>query len=178
MSHISASLNSITTICVTDLVGTSVHWAGRKPLGEKTSLILGRCITLFFIISSAIFAKPIGDGEQIYILLQTVLSLFQGPLLAILLLGILWPRATGWGGLAGLVLGVMCCFILNYTPGLFPSENPFLFVAWWSFVFSLIVTVVVSLCTKRETDEKLRGLVWQSVVKDEAAQAALSERVS
>ena len=89
-----------------------------------------------------------------------------------------WPRATGWGGLAGLVLGVMFCFVLNYTPNLFTSDDPFLFVAWWSFVFSMAVTMIVSLLTKPEPPEKLRGLVWSSVVVDEDAQAALEERVS
>jgi Na+/proline symporter len=110
--------------------------------------------------------------------MQTILSFFQGPLLAILLLGIVWRRATGYGGLAGLVLGVIFCVILNYTDNLFPSEDPFLFVAWWSFVFAMIVTVVVSLLTKPESDEKLRGMVWSSVVKDTAVQDALKERIN
>ena len=104
--------------------------------------------------------------------------MFQGPTLAILLLGIIWRRATQWGGLAGLTLGVAFCFILKNTPGLFTSEDPFLFVAWWSFVFAIIVTVVVSLLTKPESEEKLRGLTWGSVIKSTEAQAALEERNS
>jgi Na+/proline symporter len=104
--------------------------------------------------------------------------MFQGPLLAILLLGIMWPRATGHGGFWGLVLGLACAFVLYNTPGLFFTKEPFLFVAWWSFVFALIVTVVVSFLTKPESEEKLRGLVWSSVVIDEDAQDALQERVS
>jgi len=80
--------------------------------------------------------------------------------------------------LAGLSLGVLFCFILKYTPGLFTSEDPFLFVAWWSFVFSLVVTVVVSLMTKPESEEKLRGLTWGSVIHSAEAQAALEERNS
>jgi len=42
----------------------------------------------------------------------------------------------------------------------------------------VIVTIVVSLLTPREPDEKLRGLVWSSVVHDEEAQDALQERVA
>jgi len=152
MSSISGTLNSGTTIFITDLVGQVRSWMGRKPLGERHALALGRAYTALFIILSAAFAKKIGDNEQIYVFIQTVLSLFQGPTLAVLLLGIIWPRATGWGGLAGLVLGVIFCFVLKYTPNLFPSDDPFLFVAWWSFVFSIIVVVVVSLLTPREPD--------------------------
>jgi SSS family solute:Na+ symporter len=178
MSHISATLNSVTTIAVTDVVGLLRKWSGKAPFTEKTALVMGRILTVFFVLTTALSAEKLGNSDQIYVFIQTVLSLFQGPVLAILLLGILWRRATGWGGLAGLLLGVASCFVLNYTPGLFPSEDPFLFVAWWSFVFALIVTVVVSLLTKPESDDKVRGLVWGSVVKDENAQAALQERIS
>ncbi len=178
MSHISASLNSTTTIFITDILGQIRSWMGKGPMSEKMALGMGRFITLALIISTALLAEPIANREHIYVFMQTILSLFQGPLLAILLLGIIWPRATGYGGLAGLVLGVMFCFVLKYTPGLFASAEPFLFVAWWSFIFSLIVTVVVSLLTKRESEEKLRGLCWSSVVADEDAQEALQERIS
>jgi SSS family solute:Na+ symporter len=178
MSHISATLNSTSTIFITDIVGQLRNWSGKKPLKEKTALLSGRIITAALIISTALLAEPIGNREQIYVYMQTILSMFQGPVLAILLLGIIWPRATGYGGLAGLVLGVTFCFILRNTPGLFPSEDPFLFVAWWSFVFALIVTIVVSLLTKPESEEKLRGMVWSSVIRDTDAQEALQERIA
>ncbi len=139
---------------------------------------MGRAFTATLIITSAILAKPIADRESIYVFMQTILSMFQGPTLAILLLGITWRRATQWGGLAGLALGVIFCFVLKYTPGLFTSEDPFLFVAWWSFVFCMVVTVVVSLLSKPESDEKLIGLTWSSVIQSDDAQAALEERNS
>ena len=69
-------------------------------------------------------------------------------------------------------------FVLYNTPGLSVTEEPFLFVAWWSFVFAILVTVVISLLTKPEPEEKLRGLVWSSVVTDKDVQDALKERVT
>jgi SSS family solute:Na+ symporter len=178
MSNISATLNSTTTIVVMDIVGQVRKWFHARALSEKSMVILGRGMTAGLILATALLAKPIGDQEQIYVFMQTILALFQGPVFAILLLGIIWPRATGWGGLAGLVFGVAFCFVLKYTPGLFASEEPFLFISWWSWIFSLLVTIVVSLLTKRESEEKLRGMVWSSVVKDEDVQNALSERVN
>jgi len=47
----------------------------------------------------------------------------------------------------------------------------------YSFLFALVVTVVVSLLTPPEPEEKIRGLVWSSVVQDPAAQAALNARI-
>lgn len=178
MSSISGTLNSATTMFITDIWGQIRRWFGQPAYTEKQALNMGRGFTAFLIIISALLAKPIADRESIYVFTQTILSMFQGPTLAILLLGITWRRATQWGGLAGLSLGVIFCFILNYTPGLFTSDDPFLFVAWWSFVFSLVVTVVVSLLTKPESEEKLRGLTWGSVIQSDEAQVALEERNS
>lgn len=178
MSSISGTLNSASTMFITDIWGQMRRWMGKPMLTERQALNMGRGFTAFLIIISAILAKPIADRESIYVFMQTILSMFQGPTLAILLLGIIWRRATQWGGLAGLALGVAFCFILKYTPGLFTSDDPFLFVAWWSFVFSLIVTVVVSLMTRPESDAKLRGLTWGSVIHSDEAQAALQERNS
>ena len=178
MSSISGTLNSATTIFITDIWGQVRKWMGQPTYTERQALNMGRAFTAVLIIVSSVFCKAIADRESIYVFSQTILSMFQGPSFAILLLGIIWPRATQWGGLAGLALGVPFCFVLNYTPGLFTSENPFLFVSWWSFVFSLIVTIIVSLLTPREPEEKLRGVTWSYVVKSDAAQKALEERNS
>lgn len=178
MSSISGTLNSATTIFITDIWGQIRRWMGKPVYTEKQALNMGRIFTIVLIVISSVFCKAIADRESIYVFSQTILSMFQGPSFAILLLGIIWPRATQWGGLAGLALGVPFCFVLNYTPGLFTSENPFLFVAWWSFVFSIIVTIIVSLLTPRESDEKLLGVTWSYVVKSDAAQKALEERNS
>lgn len=178
MSSVDSSLNSTTTIWVTDIWGRAWRIIKGRNMDEREALIVGRVFTIVVIVSAGFMARTIGQQESIYVFIQTALSMFQGPTLAILLLGIFWRRATQWGALAGLVVGVMFCFLLNSAQGLFPSDDPFLFVAWWSFVFSLILTVVVSLLTPPEPDEKIRGLVWGQVVQDDIAQDVLNERVS
>ena len=93
--------------------------------------------------------------------MQTLFSLFQGPTLAILGLGILWKRANYPGALCGLVGGVLVSASLNLIGGeLFPGDDPFLFVAFWSFAFALVVTIGVSLATAPPTSAQTKGLVW------------------
>lgn len=176
MSHISAQLNSTATITITDIVGQIRKWMGKPSMTEKTAVLWGRGATFFFIVTSAILAKPIGDQDSIYVFSQMLLSLFQGPIFAILLLGIMWPRANGYGALAALAIGVPFCFILNFTPGVFTISDPFLYVAMYSFLLSLTVCVVVSLMTPPEPEDKIRGLTWGSVLHSDEAQAALNER--
>lgn len=178
MSSVDSTLNSSTTIWTNDLYGRIYHLITGKNLSEKHGLIMGRVFTLAFIVLAGALAKTIGQREGLYVFIQSALSIFQGPTLAILLLGIIWRRTTQWGGLAGLVLGVIFTTVLNNVENLFPSEDPFLFVAWWSFVFSLIVTIIVSLLTPREPEEKIRGLVWGQVMKDAEMQHVLQDRVS
>lgn len=176
MSSVDSTLSSASTIWTTDLYGRFHRFVTGHRLDGRQGLIVGRIFTFTFIILAGFLAPWIGQQEGLYVFIQTALSMFQGPTLAILLLGIIWRRATGWGGLAGLVLGVAFTTTLNCVDGLFPSDDPFLFVAWWSFVFSLVVTIVVSLLTKPEPEEKIRGLVWGQVMKDGEIQRVLQER--
>jgi SSS family solute:Na+ symporter len=176
MSSVDSYLNSASTIWTTDLYGRFVRMFTRQPIASRHGLIVGRIFTVVFIVSAGFVAPAMEGQESMYTFIQTALSMFQGPVLAILLLGILWRGTTQWGGLAGLVLGIAFTTILNNTEGVFPSENPFLFVAWWSFVFSMIVTIVVSLITPREPEEKIRGLIFGQVLHDGELQRVLQTR--
>jgi len=94
------------------------------------------------------------------------MSYFQGPLFSILLLGIFWKKTTQWGGLSGLVTGILFAFILNiFKDRIFTIEDPFLYVSWWSFVLGFVVTVAVSLFTSPWPREKLEGLVYNLSIK-------------
>ena len=177
MSSVDSSLNSASAIWTTDLYGRVASGIRGAPLDGRHVLIVGRVFTVVFIVLAGALARYIGENEGIYNFIQTALSMFQGPVFAILLLGIMWRRTTQWGGLAGLVVGVCFTTIMHNVDDLFPSEDPYLFVAWWSFVFSLIVTALVSLITPPEPDEKIRGLVFGQAMKDGEIQRVLQKRV-
>ena len=170
MSSVDSYLNSSVTIFMTDIYGKWHRFF--KPDGPSSShtLLLGRLLTAVLMVVAALTARHFeNDDQPIYVFIQTAFSYFQGPVLAVLLLGILWRRATGFGGEAGLILGVACTVSLSYMgERLFPSNDPFLFVSVWGFLFSLAVTVIVSLLTRPEPPEKIEGLVYGSVVKSKS----------
>jgi Na+/proline symporter len=178
MSSVDSYLNSASTIWTTDLYGRLMHLLRGEALSERHALFVGRTFTAVFIVAAGLCAPLLEGQDTMYNFIQTSLSMFQGPVFAILLLGILWRRATQWGGLAGLLLGVAFTTILHNTEGLFPSDFPFLFVAWWSFIFSLAVTVIVSLLTPKDPDEKVRGMIFGQVIKDGEVQRVLRGRTS
>ena len=178
MSSVSSYLNTATTIWTTDLYGKIRYLITGKTIPDKQVLAIGRVFTIIFMLVAAIFAPYLANQKTMYNFIQTSLSMFQGPVFAILLLGIMWHRTNRWGGLAGMLLGVVFTTILTLTDGIFRSSEPFLFVAWWSFVFSIVVTVVVSLLTPPEPEEKIRGLVFGQVLKDGEIQRVLRGRIS
>ena len=122
---------------------------------------------------TAMICANFADGfDSIYTLIQTIFGLFQGPVLAIIVLGAVWKRATATGALVGLLSGVGCSVSLNliqiYSSDdnkLFHTADPFLYIAWWSFVWAVVATIVVSLFTKPKTPEELKGIVYERGTK-------------
>ena len=180
MSNIDSYLNSASTVYISDIHARVWQRMTGKPMSDFHGLWLGRALTALLIVAAAFIAPQIQQWfDTIYVAIQTMFSLFQGPTLVILLLGILWPRTTGWGALAGLISGVALAALLNILGDtVFPSERPFLFVAVWTFLFSLGVTVAVSLLTPEEPAEKLRGLVFGQVLRDADSQDLLREQAT
>jgi len=95
------------------------------------------------------------------------MAFFQGPAFAILLIGILWRRATGNAALIALLLGIgtsISLYTLNqpavfgalgWEP-LFKIQEPFLYFSIWSFLVTAVVLVVLSLLSGPVPEDKLR----------------------
>ena len=163
MSSVDSYLNSAATLWTKDIYQRLI----RPDEDDRHYLIVGRILTVIFIIMGCLFAIWIqGKAASLYTVAQTVVSFFQGPSLALILLGILWWRATGIGALTGIITGLLSSTILFFTnkyasEPFFKVEEPFLFIAMWSFIISMLTMIVVSLLTKPEPDEKLIGLVFR-----------------
>ncbi len=147
ISSVDSYLNSAATLWTKDIYQ---KWI-RSNQSERHYMIVGRIFTFCFIIMGVILAPLTELFPSIFGYMQTMLSLFQGPILALIVLGMLWKGATGKGGVAGLVLGVGVSGIMFWVRhGLFETPEPFLYIAWWSFIVSLIAVVIVSLMAKKE----------------------------
>jgi SSS family solute:Na+ symporter len=177
LSSADTYLSSASTVWTTDLYGRARELTSGKPPSEREGLIVGRIFTIVFIVIAAALVPVLNQVQSMYNFIQTALSMFQGPVFAILLLGIMWKRANWWGALFGMLSGVAFATILNNTKGLFPNDEPFLYVAWWSFVYTLVATAIVSVLTPPEPEEKIRGLVFGQVMHDGKIQRVLAQRV-
>ena len=130
---------------------------------------MGRLTTLGLVAWGIVFALALTRMDErsgIYALFQTLMAFFQGPALAVLLLGVLWCRATGSAALVGLVAGIATSiglYLLNRPSiadalgirPLFRIREPYLYFSIWAFLVAAVLTVVLSLVTPREPAEKL-----------------------
>jgi len=183
MSSVDSYLNSCVTIFLGDIYRPVHQWVAQKPMSDLHGLRLGRTLTVIVLVGGAVLAPNFSDAETLYDSIQGLLSLFQGPTLAILLLGIFWQRTSSLGGFAGLAVGVVLTILLNILgngsfvgadgqeTNPFLSENAsYLYISFWSFWVSLGVTIGVSLVTRPKSPEELRGLVYGSVVLGESSE--------
>ncbi len=167
-SSVDSTLNSAATLWTRDIYQKFI----KKDAPDRHYLIVGRILTVAFVVWGVIFAPVTNKFPGIYVAMQNLLSFFQGPTLATVLLGVSWRRATQWGGLTGLLGGV------GVSATLFALKVNFLYVAWWSFVGSLLINIIVSLFTKPDPLDKLQGLVYGLVMKDKKIQNIIAKRVN
>ncbi len=170
MSSVDSYLNSAATIVTHDLYKR--FW--QPHAGEEHLLRVGRLVTGVLVIWGIFFAFLVSRMENrgIYAIFQTLMAFFQGPAFAVLLSGLFWRRATSAGALAGFAGGVICSvtlFALNQPAvysrlggaPLFKIEEPFLYFSVWAFLTALALVITVSLMTRPEPEEKIRGLIYE-----------------
>jgi len=157
MSTVAVYLESAATLFTKDIYQKFI----KKEAPDRHYLAVGRYLTAGIIILGIFSSSLSSKFPGIFVALQTIMSIFYGPTFAILILGILWKRATQWGGLYGLISGVLLSsFLFAFKSHFFNISEPFLYICWWSFVFAIFVNIIVSLFTKPKSDEELEGLVY------------------
>ena len=113
-----------------------------KQSDDRDDLKIGRALSLCILTIAMIAAPFIEHLGGIYIAVQNMLSLFQGPMLALLCLGALTKFVTPQAGLWTLITGVPLSGVL-----LFSGMN-MLFVAFISFCYALVCLTTLSYWTK------------------------------
>jgi solute:Na+ symporter, SSS family len=171
MSSIDSYLNSAATIVSHDLYKRFIN----RDVTDERLLTLGRIVTVVLVawaIGFAFLLMQMNENSGLYAIFQTLMAFFQGPAFAILLIGILWKRATGVAALIALVCGIatsVSLFALNHPAvygalgwqPLFRIQEPFLYFSVWAFLVTAVLLVVISLMMPPDPDEKTRYVFHQ-----------------
>jgi len=159
MSSVDSYLNSASTLWTMDVYRKYIY----RSADPRHLYRVGRFLTIVFIILAVVLAPLTAKFQGIFSAMQTLLSIFQGPTFAILLLGMVWKRANSAGAIAGLIAGVTTSSTLFWIKdGIFQAADPFLYIAWWSFVAGITACIFVSLLTVPKSAETLKDLMYSA----------------
>jgi len=149
-SSIDSSINSTALMITRDIRGVML-----KKSDPVADLRVGRWLTLIILLAGMAFAPFIGELGGIYVFIQSLLSLFQGPMLALLVLGAFTKHATPRAGLITLVTGIMI------AAGLMAGGMNMLYVAFSTFCYSMVALWLLSYWTPQIPADVLRDLVYR-----------------
>ena len=174
MSGMAGNVSAFSTVWTYDIYGAFMN----KTASDKHYVAMGRWSTVIGMLVSIGAAYLVMNAAGIMDYVQALFSFFIAPLFGTVVLGMLWKRATHWGGFLGLLAGTIASIgMWVYTTfgtaehkayalsrvALSVNAKPMaenLYRALWSWIICVVVTVVVSLMTKPVPAEQLSGLVY------------------
>ncbi len=169
MSGMAGNVSAFSTVWTYDLYKPLINKKG----SDSHYVMVGRISIVLGVIVSIAAGYLVQHAHGIMDYVQALFSIFIAPLLATILLGMFWKRATRLAGFLGLLLGIVfsvSMFVwvhlnpanLRYV-ALSPYAKPMaenVFRALWACLFTAIVIFVVSLFTKPRPVAELDGLVY------------------
>jgi len=180
MSGMAGNVSAFNTVWTYDIYQSYIRpITGNKEADEKHYLKVGRLATIFGVLVSIAAAYLAGLFGNIMDFLQTIFSMINAPLFAVIFLGMFWKKTTGHAAFIGLLSGFLIALIhhgLTVPEGAttlvkggwigvvhtYPVEMAQNFwTAIFAFTTSASVTIILSYITKKvKTDEELVGLVY------------------
>jgi solute:Na+ symporter, SSS family len=180
MSGMAGNISAFNTVWTYDLYQAYIRPpSGNLKQDQAHYLRVARLTTIFGVLASICTAGIAAEYRNITDFMQTIFSMVNAPLFAVIFLGMFWKRSTGHGAFAGLVSGLTTAVLHHGLTE--PAGSVTLFKGGWLHVVhtypvelsqnfwcaifscsaSAVVAVVVSLLTKQKrTQEELVGLVF------------------
>ena len=169
MSGMAGNVSAFTTVWTYDIYRPLIN----SKASDHHYVNMGRWTTIIGVLISVGTAYLVMHSASIMDYVQELFSFFIAPLFGTVILGMMWKRASGWGGFWGLLCGTVSSVgmwtwvkldptALRYV-ALSPDAKALaqdMYQALWSFIICVIVTVVVSLLTKAKSEAELTGLVY------------------
>ena len=173
MSGMAGNVSAFSTVWTYDIYKPLINKQG----SDSHYVLVGRLSILIGVAVSIGAGYLVQHAHGIMDYVQALFSFFIAPLLAAILMGMFWKRATAPAGFLGLLLGIvssvgMFIYVKMNPAGLAtialsPDAKPMaenLYRAWWAFCIAAIVIFLVSLVTKPKPVAELDGLCYSCTV--------------
>lgn len=175
MAGMAANVSAFNTVFTVD-----IYEAYFKPNeSDEHYLKVGRNATIVACTVAVFTALIASLYPNIMDLLQQLFSMFNAPLFASFIIGMLWKRATPSGGWTGLLFGTLAALFVNVLCWneilVLPGQGQAFIAAGAAFVVGVLVNVVVSVFTKPKEYAELEGFVWSLTPKERRIDPNLHE---
>jgi len=169
MSGMAGNVSAFSTVWTYDLYKPLIN----KKASDSHYVAVGRLSIVFGVLVSIGAGYLVQRAHGIMDYVQALFSIFIAPLLATILLGMFWRRATRIAGFLGLLFGIVFSASLFEWVHVYPAKLAYValspdakpmaenvFRALWACLFTAIVIFVVSMVTKPRPAAELEGLVY------------------
>jgi len=180
MSGMAGNVSAFNTVWTYDIYQSYIRKrTNNAEADDKHYLKVGRIATVFGVLLSIASAYIASKFGNIMDFLQTIFSMINAPLFAVIFLGMFWKRTTGHAAFTGLLSGFLMALVHHgltapvgantYFKGgwlgvvhTYPVEMAQNFwTAIIAFAVATTVTVVLTILTKQQkTEGELTGLVY------------------
>jgi len=174
MSSLASLFNSTATLFTVDF-----YKKFRPDSSERHLVFVGRVATATVVLLGLVWIPVMSlIADYLYRYLQDVQSVIAPSIAVVFILGVFWKRTTPAGGLWGLVIGFilgMFRLVLLIFKGRL-SEGTLLYwladINWLHFCISLFflsigIGIVISLFTKKPSEEKIQGLTYGAATPEQ-----------
>ena len=180
MSGMAGNVSAFNTVWTYDIYQSYIRKATiDEAADDRHYLNVGRVATVAGVLLSIASAYIASKFGNIMDFLQTIFSMINAPLFAVIFLGMFWKRTTGHAAFTGLLGGFLIALLHHGLTA--PEGATTLFKGGWigvihtypvemaqnfwtaiiAFTVSTSVTVGLSLSTRqKKSDAELRGLVY------------------
>jgi len=169
MSGMAGNISAFSTVWTYDLYKPLINKKG----SDSHYVMVGRLSIVFGVAISIGAGYLVQHAHGIMDYVQALFSIFIAPLLATILLGMFWKRATRIAGFLGLLLGIVFSVSMFVWVHLNPANLRYValsdaarpmaenvFRALWACLFTALVIFLVSMVTKPRPASELEGLVY------------------
>ena len=173
MSGMAGNISAFSTVWTYDLYKPLINKKG----SDSHYVMVGRISIVLGVLVSIGAGYLVQRSHGIMDYVQALFSIFIAPLLATIVLGMFWKRATKIAGFLGLLFGIVFSASLFEWVHLYPAKLAYValspdakpmaenvFRALWACLFTALVIFVVSMLTKPRPVAELDGLVYGATV--------------
>lgn len=158
-SSLDSVLNAASTLTTIDFIQNF------RPQTSQVALVnIGRVVTILALVVAVLWAPVIASFGTLYEFLQSILSYYVPPIVAVFMVGLFWKRITATAAFTTLVtvipLGIVG-FVFNQ---LLRDEAliQFLYAGGIMFAVSLIVLIGVSFLQSPPDPESIEEVTWDT----------------